>query len=729
MEDQLDFAASKDDASSIHSIASVSVTSSIHDDDGDKENAATSFSDHDDDQENNDLLSPSLPKKKSVLKQRRRTSWVWKQFKDIADKKEYSLCILCNKDIFYGGSRSTGMLERHIQQRHPQVHHDELSSRANDTIEQGAQRSMSSFLVQCPTFESCLLKFMIKTYQPLRLTEIEEFRDMCLSLNKRAPILGVNHMQRLLKARFHEVQKQLIVIFKGQHFALTTDAWTSIAKVGYVTCTVHFIDNATWKLHSMVLGLFEKTGRSRATDCVTYAEQQMQEYHLQYSRMSAVVTDTEATMVAAGRIFVQHSEQANGKTAWHGCIDHQLELVTGIAFTDAPETMDAMSACRSIVNFFNSSSQAMGKLLSKQQAERAVKPIQDVATRWWSTYSMVERLLRLKNYLALLEEEGELDCNLSAQQWIIITDLKFLLQPFMIAQRLLEGEAYVTVSLIPYMIYKIRKGLQDIIVGPHSSHHVVATGRKMLQKMIQLFGSGDDGTVANENRTEGVRRRPKGIPLMVLMASLLDPRMKAGVGIPNQDTEQLWDTIKDEMVRIAREDENVENVNPLEQPLQVEEGGHNQGHMPQMQHRHAIDNMFDELNEHYFQEQARRLENNNGGHMQQDAVVAERIINNADAEITLYKEEPCLPIQDAEGKFSCPLKWWCTNHRKYKMMSQLAIRILCIPATSAPAERVFSVAGLTIAKDRARLAPETANELIFLHEAVPAIEKYWESCR
>jgi hypothetical protein len=65
----------------------------------------------------------------------------------------------------------------------------------------------------------------------------------------------------------------------------------------------------------------------------------------------------------------------------------------------------------------------------------------------------------------------------------------------------------------------------------------------------------------------------------------------------------------------------------------------------------------------------------------------------------------------------------CTNHRKYKMMSQLAICILCIPATSAPAEQVFSVAGLTIAKNRARLAPETANELIFLHEAVLAIEK------
>ena len=159
---------------------------------------------------------------------------------------------------------------------------------------------------------------------------------------------------------------------KGQDFVLTTDAWNSIAKVGYVTCTLHVIDHETWNLYSMVLGLYEKTGRSRASDCVAYAEHQMQEYNLSYNNMTAVVTDTEATMVAAGRLFVDHSNRANGRTVWHGCIDHLLELVTGIAFTDAPETMGAMSACCSVVNFFNSSTQAMGKLLSKQQVGRAV---------------------------------------------------------------------------------------------------------------------------------------------------------------------------------------------------------------------------------------------------------------------------------------------------------------------------------------------------------------------
>jgi hypothetical protein len=169
-----------------------------------------------------------------------------------------------------------------------------------------------------------------------------------------------------------------------------TDAWTSIAKVGYVTCTVHFIDHDTWKLHSLVLGLYEKTGRSRAVDCVEYAEQQLRAYNLSYTNMTAVVTDTEATMVSAGRLFVQNSIRNQGRTKWHGCVDHLLELVTGLAFSDSPETSGTMSVCRSIVNFFNSSTQAMAKLLSKQQAGRAVKPIQDVATRWWSTYSMVE---------------------------------------------------------------------------------------------------------------------------------------------------------------------------------------------------------------------------------------------------------------------------------------------------------------------------------------------------
>jgi hypothetical protein len=44
-------------------------------------------------------------------------------------------------------------------------------------------------------------------------------------------------------------------------------------------------------------------------------------------------------------------------------------------------------------------------------------------------------------------------------------------------------------------------------------------------------------------------------------------------------------------------------------------------------------------------------------------------------------------------------------------------------------ENVFSIVGLTIAKDRARLASDTANELIFLHDALHAIYQLNEAQR
>lgn len=124
----------------------------------------------------------------------------------------------------------------------------------------------------------------------------------------------------------------------------------------------------------------EKKGTSTAVDTVAYVEQQLAAFDLHYKNLVAAVTDTEATMIATGRLIVANSNVVGGTTKWHGCVDHLLELVTGIAFKDLPESEGTMSACRSLIAFFHSSTQAMAKLLGKQSVGRAVKPIQDVAT-------------------------------------------------------------------------------------------------------------------------------------------------------------------------------------------------------------------------------------------------------------------------------------------------------------------------------------------------------------
>jgi hypothetical protein len=207
-----------------------------------------------------------------------------------------------------------------------------------------------------------------------------------------------------------------------------------------------------------------------------------------------------------------------------------LSYDTGIAFKDLEQSEGTIKACKKLITHFTSSSQAMAKLLAKQtNPGRELKPIQDVTTRWWSTHSMVERLLRLKMYLAILEDEGELNCNLTEQQWVVCSELQKLLEPFMIVQRLLEGQTYVTISLIPYVIFKLRKNLEELLNSPMSSNHVRAISQKMADKLVQIFGTGVEGTVAVAHLPEGRNRRPVGIQIHTLLASLLDPRFKGRV--------------------------------------------------------------------------------------------------------------------------------------------------------------------------------------------------------
>jgi len=133
-----------------------------------------------------------------------------------------------------------------------------------------------------------------------------------------------------------------------------------------------------------------------------------------------------------------------------------------------------------------------------------------------------------------------------------------------------------------------------------------------------------------------------------------------------------------------------------------------------------LDMMFDDLNEYYMEQQQQQ------GHNAADAQEAlnnnnleQHRINLVEAELLLYQQEPSIRLYKEGSTFNCPFSWWKVNKLKFPLLSELVHWLLSIPATSAPSERVFSSAG-----HRARLAPETANELVFLHEAMPALELF-----
>jgi hypothetical protein len=58
----------------------------------------------------------------------------------------------------------------------------------------------------------------------------------------------------------------------------------------------------------------------------------------------------------------------------------------------------------------------------------------------------------------------------------------------MITQKLLEGQAYATISLVPYMVYRTRKALVEAINRPTSSLYKQSIAREMLQVFNSHFG-------------------------------------------------------------------------------------------------------------------------------------------------------------------------------------------------------------------------------------------------
>jgi len=132
-------------------------------------------------------------------------------------------------------------------------------------------------------------------------------------MNGKAPVLGREKVQKLLSEECATMKVKMKHILSGQYFSCTTDAWNSRANVSYITNTIHFFDPKSWLLHSFVLGIFQKDGRSTATDVVKYVEDAWNKFDLLYSKNICVVTDTEVTMVKAGRLFKTSSRASMDK--------------------------------------------------------------------------------------------------------------------------------------------------------------------------------------------------------------------------------------------------------------------------------------------------------------------------------------------------------------------------------------------------------------------------------
>lgn len=115
------------------------------------------------------------------------------------------------------------------------------------------------------------------------------------------------------------------------------------------------------------------------------------------------------------------------------CFIHMLQLIVNESIFAQISVKNIVTISRNIVKHFNHSPLAVSKLTEIQEKIdlKKHKLIQDVCTRWNSTYYMLERNLEQRKALVMYAVDNDNDIPaLTSYQWGLVEKLVQLLKPF-----------------------------------------------------------------------------------------------------------------------------------------------------------------------------------------------------------------------------------------------------------------------------------------------------------
>jgi len=206
------------------------------------------------------------------------------------------------------------------------------------------------------------------------------------------------------------------MVNKGDYLSFTTNTWTAEHSTqSFMGLTCHWWTNS-FVCHSVVLHCAAFNEHHTAKNLLTVFELMLQKWNI-------VIRDNAFNIVKCFR---------DGNYASVGCFAHTLQLCVRDGLLNQKCATDITGAVRQLVGHFKHSSSAIARLheLQKELGLPQHQLIQDVATRWNSTFYMLRHILEQRRSISLYCAEVESVSALTAQQWTITENAVALLQPF-----------------------------------------------------------------------------------------------------------------------------------------------------------------------------------------------------------------------------------------------------------------------------------------------------------
>lgn len=380
----------------------------------------------------------------------RKRSSIWLQFKDNGNNK--AECVHCKMKITLRAGSTTN-LHRHMRAVHPTVQLEERGQASTPSTDPGvshpkktataaastgfpthagitfptaAQSKISQFIPKVMTpskqqsIDEELAKMIATDFQPFSIVEDRGFKSFVKTLNPTYTLPSRKTLSQTTIPKLYDTERALWQerVKQAPSVCLTTDCWTSRTTCSFMAVTCHFIEN--YKMTSCLLDCFEFTDRHTAENLAEELVRVAKEWQVE-DKVVCCVSDNAANITKAIKIL---------KWTHHPCLAHTLNLMIRDALKVVKPTVDKVKA---VVEFFHKSTVATQRLKSTQcqMGMPELRPKQECATRWNSTFYMLKRILETKDAiistLALINAPVDALCQ---EEWELVKEVCTVLQPF-----------------------------------------------------------------------------------------------------------------------------------------------------------------------------------------------------------------------------------------------------------------------------------------------------------
>lgn len=438
---------------------------------------------------------------------------VWQFFKKKNDIPNVATCDLCQKD--FKTSSNTSNLRDHLIRFHKNIYRPTASSSSQVSPLPSKQIKLETFFSDTKSYASgstkkleldkALMKMITDDLQPFNIVNNRGFKRFVQTLDPRYKLPDRHTLSNEMLPQMYDLAKTKLkaLLSEIKHISLTTDMWTSITGDSYITVTSHFIHE--WKLCTAALSTVKMEERHTGVNIASAINSILEDYNIK-NNIVCIVTDNASTMTNAA---------ANLKIKHLNCFAHTLQLVVSDMLNN-PSVKTLIDKAKDIVRTFKTSSVALEILREEQRRQGLpeLKVIQEVPTRWNSTYFMLDRLKSIGNALiiAISKLEKSSINYFSFEEAKSVEDITEMLSIFQEATETLSGENYCTSSLIIPTVFCLKNKLDK------------ETPKTELGKTVLCL------------LKQGINTRllPYEKRSVLQLATLLDPRWKK-MGFTNPD--------------------------------------------------------------------------------------------------------------------------------------------------------------------------------------------------